>query len=279
MKSAVLVLALLVAVASALRAPAVREPELAPELPGSLARLYSPQAPGPVYLQRMLGTAATLSGIAADLLEADVDNAQIALERLRGQYAELAGLVPEWEPRFPLAPIEALGAALAAGDAERGLQAVDALGHVCHECHLDTMVAVQQAYRWGRFTDVTCAEPASGRELGYVRLMRDLDLALSGIAADVAQGQRAPAQAYFRLLRARFDQLEQSCLACHAGRREYYVDASVQAQLEKLGGALATDPVDPGRVVDLIQDIGERSCGRCHLVHMPAAMAQARAAR
>jgi len=101
---------------------------------------------------------------------------------------------------------------------------------------------------------------------------------MSGIAADVAQGQAPQAQAYFRLLLSRFDQLEQSCLPCHAGKREYYVDASVRSQVEKLGAALGQDPVDGKRVMVLLQDIGEKSCGRCHLVHLPAAMAQARGA-
>jgi len=244
------------------------------ELPGALERFYPPVAREPIYLQRMLGLSSALSGIAADLLEGDLEEARRGFERLEHEYVEVASLVADWEPRFPMRPLEALETALAEAEVDRCMQAIDELGAACHRCHLETMVPVQQAYRWKRFGEIVCVDRATGERLSYVKLMRDLDLGLSGVAADVAQEQPDRARAYLRLFRDRFDQLERTCLFCHAGKRAYYVDEEVRGQVDEIGAALDQEPVDPGRVMKLVQDIGTKSCGRCHLVHMPAAVAQ-----
>jgi len=249
-----------------------------PDLPEELAGLYPPRTREPVYLQRMLGLSSALSGIAADVLESDRDNARAGFARLKSEYVEAAGLVPPWRNRFPLEPLEALETALAGADPRACLEALGAVGATCHACHVDTMVPVQQEFRWRSFAEVSCEDGATGEVLDYAKLMRDLDLAMSGVAADVAQGQRPEAQAYLGLFRERFDQLERTCFACHAGKREYYVDAGVRGQVDQLGAALEEDPVDAERVTALLEGIGDESCGRCHLVHMPAAMAQGRRA-
>jgi len=251
-------------------------PVAAPDLPEALAGLYPPRAREPVYLRSMLGLSSALSGIAADVLESDQDNARAGFARLRSEYLEAAGLVPEWRDRFPLGPLELLEAALAGTDAGACLEALEALGATCHACHVDTMVPVQQAYRWKSFARISCEDGATGEALGYVKLMRDLDLAMAGIAADVAQGQRPAAQAYLDRFRKRFDQLGRTCFGCHTGKREHYVDASVREQVDQLGAALERSPIDVQRVTALLESIGDESCGRCHLVHMPAAMAQSR---
>lgn len=247
------------------------------ELPASLAHYYPPTTSSPVYLERMVGLAFAFSGLVADLLEKDSANLQRGFESFRSQYVELARLVPEWESRFPMEPVEALGAALAADDDGSRMDAVGKIGRLCHECHLNSMVPVQQAHRWKRFAEITCEDRDTGGRVSHTQLMRDLDLAMAGIAADAVQGQAPQAQAYFRMFRKRFDQLEQSCLACHPGKREYYVDASIRSQVEKLGSTLEQPTIDTQRVMTLLQDIGAKSCGRCHLVHMPAAAAQAAA--
>jgi len=243
------------------------------ELPSSLARLYPPSAREPLYLERMLALSSTLSGIAADVLENDLDHARANRARLEQQYLEVAQLVPEWESRFPTEPLDALGAALAASDPARCMQAIESLGASCHDCHREAMVPVQLAYRWQSFRDVACTDPATGGAIGYVKLMRDLDLGLSGVVADVDQGQPERARAYLELFRTRFDQLEQSCAFCHAGKRAYYVDATVRRNVDALGTALEQSPLDPEHVRGLVQEVGAKSCGQCHLVHMPAAMA------
>lgn len=56
----------------------------------------------------------------------------------------------------------------------------------------------------------------------------------------------------------------------------HYVDEGMQGLIEKLGQAIENPSTDPKTAVELIQRIGMESCFKCHLVHVPAALAKAR---
>ncbi len=56
----------------------------------------------------------------------------------------------------------------------------------------------------------------------------------------------------------------------------YYIDENVQNKLDNPGQALSESPINPDKVGMLSQEIGAESCFKCHLVHVPAALAQER---
>jgi len=247
-------------------------PAISP-LPGTLDAFYPPAASQPVYLFRMLGLNTTFSGIVADLMEDDLDGAKGTFEEFRKQYREAAGLIPEWKDRYPEGPVAELGAALAAGDRGAAMKAVAAVGGSCHRCHVATMVPAQQKYHWGDFGAITVKDPLSGTATAYVRFKQSLAANLAGITVDLRQGQAGNARKQFEGFKARFQALGDSCLACHERKAVSFVGRDVQDAVDEMGSAFGKKTVDADAVTALSRKIGRESCSRCHLVHVPAAMA------
>ncbi len=243
--------------------------------PGSLDSLYPPIAPGPVLLQRMLELGEAFSGLAVDVFEQDAEHARAGLERFRTEYAAVARLVPEWEAGYPVGPVDALAAALESGEPERIGAAFEGVGAVCHECHVANMAKVHYRYRWGDFGRISLADPSSGRELSWKRLMQELETAFVGIGTDLRQQQLDNARTQFETFRARLNLLGTACVACHATERKYFTDPGVQQMVQRLGTALRSSTPDAAAVATLAQQIGMESCAKCHLVHAPAALAKA----
>ncbi|MHC4489269.1 MAG: hypothetical protein ACYSW7_08865, partial [Planctomycetota bacterium] len=67
--------------------------------------------------------------------------------------------------------------------------------------------------------------------------------------------------------------LKESCQNCHEGESKYYVDENIEDLLKKLEQALWSKTIDPEAVGVLVQGVGRESCSKCHLVHVPAALA------
>lgn len=244
--------------------------------PASLDSLYPPAAQGPVLLMRMVGLAEALSGLGVDVFQQDRENVPAGLERFRSEYAAVAALVPEWQASYPMEPVEALAAALETGDPAQIGPAFEAVGAVCHDCHVANMSKVQFRYRWGDFGSIALTDPSSGRSLNFRQMMQEMEMAFVGVGTDLAQGQLANARQNFATFQARFDLVASACAYCHASEREYFVDADVRRLIQQLGAALRTAAPDGAQMMQLGQRIGEESCARCHLVHGPAAMAKAR---
>jgi cytochrome c556 len=244
-----------------------------PGLPESLDAFYPPEADRPLYLFRMLALDTPFSGIVVDLMEDDLDGARASFARFHVQYREVAATVPEWKGEYPEKPVEELGAALAAGDKARALSAFAVVGGICHRCHLARMVPVQQKYRWGSMGAITVEDPLSGAATGYVQFKRALAANLAGITVDLGQGQGENARKQFEGFRARFRALTDTCTACHDGKRSRYVDGEVQEALDMIGRGLAGSAPDLDAVTSLARTIGGQSCSKCHLVHVPAALA------
>jgi cytochrome c556 len=106
--------------------------------------------------------------------------------------------------------------------------------------------------------------------------MQHIDVNFVTVTTDVEQNQTENAQRQHQEFRARFQAMREACSACHDTEREYFVDARVQALIDEMGSALTAPTVDPNRVKKLMMDIGETSCFRCHLVHMPSVYAKHR---
>lgn len=242
-------------------------------LPESLNAHYPPVAERPVYLLEMLSLETSFSGIVVDLMEDDLDGARGSFEDFQRKYREVAGMVPEWKGETPERKVKELGAALAAGDKGRAMDAFAAVGGICHRCHVATMVPVQQKYHWGDFGAITVQDPLSGAATGYPQFKKYLAANLAGIAVDLRQGQTDNARKQFEGFRARFVALSGSCQGCHEKESRYFVDRDMQDTVEELGKVLQSREVAADAVMALAQKIGRESCLKCHLVHVPAALA------
>jgi hypothetical protein len=240
-------------------------------LPESLNRLYPPAADRPVYLLKMLNLDTSFSGIVVDLMEDDRDGARGSFEDFRRRYREVAAMVPEWRGEYPEKPVEELGAALAAGDRKRAMDAFAAVGGICHRCHVAAMVPVQQKYHWGNFGAITVKDPLSGESTGYAQFKKVLAANLAGITVNLRQGQTASARTQYEGFRARFEALGKSCQGCHEKESRYFVDREMQDAVTELGKMFDGRTVAADAAA-LAQKIGRESCSKCHLVHVPAAL-------
>lgn len=240
--------------------------------PASLDQFYPPQAEGPVYLARMHQLSGAMTALGVDLGEQDMENVQRGFPQFRDEYVAVSQMVPEWVDQYPIEPVDRLGAALEAGDPAAIGAAFQEVGAVCHSCHVANLPKAYFRYRFGDFMALRITEPASGRELQYPELMREVEGALTGAVVDVMQGQPDRAREHYDTFRARFQLLGTVCAACHTTERRYFVDADVWQKIDALGAALAPAQPDPQLVQHTVQEIGQESCGKCHLVHGPSAM-------
>lgn len=242
-------------------------------LPAALDKYYPPVAAQPVYLFKMLKLETSFSGIVVDLMEDDMEGARGSFADFQRDYGEAAAMVPEWKDAFPAETMKELGAALASGDKTKVMSAYAALGGACHACHAATMVPVQQKYRWGSMGALKVKDPLSGETTGYSPFKRYMAANLAGIMVDLKQGQTENARKQFQGFRARFQALTETCRSCHTEKSKPYIDGDVQDALEKIGDAFTRRAVDGEEISVLTRTIGEKSCSKCHLVHVPAALA------
>ncbi len=244
--------------------------------PSVLDSMYPPQAEMPVYRTQMMDMAIPMSGILVNLLENDLDNVMPNFENFKTKYAELAKVVPEWENKYPLEPVNELGTALSSGEQRKVMAAFEKVGQVCHDCHMANMVKVQQKYYWLDFHEVTVPDPLTNEQVNFPKLMQNFDLNFVGIMVDLQEGQIENAVKQFEGFNARFQVLKDTCGECHGtSERKYFVDEEIQDKIDNLGQALKNPSTfNPELVQGLMMGIGTESCGKCHLVHVPAAYAK-----
>ncbi|HEY9204284.1 MAG TPA: hypothetical protein VIO58_00050 [Candidatus Methanoperedens sp.] len=257
--------------------PDVAVPDVA--LPKSLDNLFPPKADRPIWLLGMLAQGTYFTSIAADLSENDMANAKEDFKKFKAQYKNNSKLVPEWEGYFPMFPVDSLEAAMKTGDQQKIMAAYGNMGQVCENCHSINMPKVQMKYHWKtldgkKFTEISV--PLSNENVSFSRLMQLIDANFVGVGADLGQNQIENAKLRFKDFNATFQAMKGVCGDCHTTKRKYYIDEDVQTMVDDLGQALAESPVDPGKAGMLSQEIGEESCFKCHLVHVPAALAQTR---
>jgi len=243
-------------------------------LPASLDELFPPKTPAPVFLIAMHEMDTPLSGSVCDVFEKDMANARQNLEQFKDAYHRVSELVPEWADRYPEAPLESLDVAFESGDQGRFMGAMDQVDAVCHSCHVQNMAAVQFKYHWDDFHTIEVIDPLMNRSVGFKQFKHMLDVDLVGVGNDVAQGQIENAKKHAQALLARFQVLSELCELCHDTDRKYYVGDDIRGLVADLGQVLNQEPVDPAAIGQLTQSIGEESCGKCHLVHTPAAMSK-----
>jgi hypothetical protein len=248
-------------------------------LPASLDGHYPPAAPGPIYLASMLELAAPLSGVAADLFEGDLANAQANFESFRAQYLKVSKMVPEWESYYPMAPVDQLAAAMKSEDPGQVMGAIDNLGKTCNVCHYRYMVPVQHKYHWGDFSMLTVTDPLSKADHPFVVFKHMMETDMTAVGIDLAQGQRENAMDRLNGFEQRFQAMKEVCSACHDAEPKYYVDESVTGMIDGIRSKLNEETVDPGAVGELLQGIGQESCFKCHLVHTPAVYSKYQASR
>lgn len=250
--------------------------DLAGPLPASLDNFFPPKAPAPVWLFEMFAMEGAAAGIMGDLQQGDMVGVKTSFQAFKAQYQKISGMVPEWKDFFPMKPIDDLGAAIDGGDPAKIGAAFGPVGAVCENCHIRNMVKAHQKYHWPSFEAVKVANPLGGPALGWKDYMFQMAGTFMGIGNDLRQGQVENARKSFQAFSATFKGLSEGCKACHATPRTYFVDASVQAMVDELGKVLAADKPDAKKVEELSGAIGNESCMKCHLVHLPAANTKAR---
>lgn len=237
-------------------------------LPASLDNFFPPKAPAPVHLIEMFAMDQPWAGIIVDLQEQDIPGVQKNYEGFKAQYNKLAGMVPEWKGLFPAAPVEALGAALTTGDPAK---VGPALGQVCDSCHFINQIKSHQKYHWPDFSKINLTDPVARESVPWVEYMFRMAGAYDGIGNDMAQGQLDNARKNFEAFSSRFKALPAiACVNCHATPRTYFVDSSITGMVDNLGKELSSAIPDPKKVGDIVGAIGNESCMKCHLVHLPA---------
>ncbi len=244
--------------------------------PSVLDAMYPPAIEQPMYQLRMMELEIPMAGILVDLFENDMVNVKTNFENFKTIYEEVAKLVPEWENKFPLEPVEGLGIALQSGEQEMVMAAFAKVGKVCMDCHLETMAKVQQKYHWMDFRDVKVTDPLTNDKMSFPAFKQFLNTSFLGIGVNLQEDQIENALRQFEGFNARFQALKDTCGDCHGtSERKYYVDESVQAVINKLGQALGSpSSLNQEQVQELVMAIGMESCGKCHLVHVPAAFAK-----
>ena len=244
--------------------------EIAAPLPASLDSLFPPVAEAPVYLMQMFKLSTPFSGILIDLLEGDPTNAMGNFERFRAAYIETSRMVPEWQNRFPMEPVDILGNALKTGEMGKISGAYEVVGEVCYQCHSTFMVNVQLKYHWEDFSELEVDDPVSGEGMMFIPFKHGLVASLDGISIDLEEGEIENAQKHFLDFNARFQELKRTCNECHLTPRSYYVNEPVQAMIDQLGKEINKPTIDQERVGDLMMGIGMEGCFGCHLVHLPS---------
>jgi len=244
--------------------------EIAGPLPASLDQYFPPAAPAPIWLIEMFGLSGPFEGIGNDLGQGDIDGAMANFEAFKAQYTKMSTMVPEWTDKFPMEPVDALGEALESGDPSKVGPAMGGVGAVCGSCHIINQVKAFQKYHWGDFEVIEIRDPISGENLAWRDFMFAMAGAFGGITNDLAQGQTDNAIANFEAFEARFNALGGACFNCHPTERTYFVDASVKGMIAQLGEAVKAPNPDMEAIGGLAGGIGNESCMKCHLVHIPA---------
>ncbi len=243
--------------------------------PGSLDSLYPPKSHQPIYLMKMIDLSHRFTGIVVDLMEADLSNVWSSFEKFREEYVKISKLVPEWEAKYPLGPVEELGKALQAGEKGGIMAAYEKVGNICHACHVGYMTAVKYRYHWKDFGPIKVIDPLTHDEVDFVQLMRMLDVNFTGMTHDLEQGQRERAEENSQAFLERFRALGETCQECHGtSERMYYVDDSIQQTITNLNIALSSSQPDKEEIANKVMAIGMESCFNCHLVHIPASYAR-----
>lgn len=243
--------------------------------PASLDALYPPKSPVPAYQLKMFEMAGPMTGMVLKVNEGDRVAAKSLFEAFKAQYVALSKLVPEWETSFPMQPVDELAAVIEQGDPEKVMAAVERVGGVCHNCHVANMANVQQKFHWADFEDINLSDPVMNKDIKFKELMMFLDMSFSGMVLELQQGQMEKSRAHLKTLKERFGVLKTACQTCHDTERKYFVDSDVEALLGKLETALKAQKPDGKTIAALSQEFGMESCGKCHLVHIPAAYAKA----
>jgi len=249
---------------------------LPPSLPVSLDNFYPPKSNGPAYLMAMHQMAMPMSGIVNDLFQNDIENANANFEAFKTEYARIAEMIPEWKSYYPAEPVEQLDAAIKSGNPDAVMGAMETIGNSCHSCHQVYMPLAHQKYHWGEFAAVSITDPLSGGDVPFRQMMMMMESNMTGTGIDLKQGQLDNARKNLDGFEARFNAVAQTCQACHDTERKYFVSEDINGAIAGLKTALASEKIDPSAVGGMLQKIGQESCFKCHLVHIPAAYSQSR---
>ncbi len=248
--------------------------EMTAPLPSSLDNYFPPKAQGPVYLMEMFSLSNPFEGIGIDLQEKDLPGAKANFDAFRAQYLKMSVMVPEWKEKFPVGPVDSLGLAMGSGNPAMIGSAMGRIGRLCASCHVINQIRAQQKYSWPDFEALSLTDPITNQNISWHESMMRIANAFTAIGNDLGQGQIENVRTNFKSFSDRFISLSANCSGCHDTPRSYFVSQNVQGMVSDLGKAVAATPPDGKAIGQLLGAIGNESCMKCHLVHMPSATAK-----
>jgi hypothetical protein len=238
--------------------------------PHSLDSLYPPYSDEPIYQIKMFALAKPLTAIGLDIFDNNMKQAKNHFEEFREQYLEISKVVPEWQQAYPKEPVDKLDRALSTGEQEKIMLAMGNIAKICQDCHIINMPKIQQKYHWENFSEIIVTDPVTNQEMDYKQHMLSLETSFQGIGINLERGQVENALKHFNFFNMRFQSMKETCTACHETERKYYVDSNIKEMIEKLRETLRSKVPDIKIIGELSRKIGNESCFKCHMVHIPA---------
>lgn len=231
-------------------------------LPHSLDQYYDENQ---TYLIGMYELGESMMGIPVNLGQGDFENASASFTDFSERYENSSKMVPEWKKYYDFKSVIKLGNALEIDDPGAIEKAMGKVGETCSECHLDTMTLVYNKYYWGDFRDVMIETPDGPLPWKDAK-MYYLLMGFDGIGVNIKENDHEGAQQSFELFDQMFNNMTNSCSACHVYEPRYFVSEDIKTMIYNMGTNITKQ--DYANATILRYGIGD-SCHRCHIIHIP----------
>jgi|GEM_PF-2711074 cytochrome c556 len=242
--------------------------------PASLDQHYS--GPTSAYLQRMQLLASQYGRLQVRLEDGDWAGLAATVTTFETEYNEAAKMVPEWNAFFPSTPIVALKAAASSKDQKAAAAALELVEQVCFKCHDVNRLAVWRKHHWFEFKHIAISDPVSQQSLSWKSFMYAMAHSFMAASTYLVEKDYVESQMHVDNLRKELSSLQSGCISCHGSEpRLYFVSSDVVAILDQIYDDLATPDPDVIALTKSLQEVGNKSCYGCHVVHTPAASIQA----
>ncbi len=235
--------------------------------PASLGRWYKPANERQVWLHTMFGLRRAYQAVREYLLLEKPKLAGKWARRLDEGYRSIGKMVPEWREELDIQQLDALHAALRAGDAKAAGKALRKLGSSCRSCHREYRAIAAVLYRAPDFSRITVEDSESLEEEAFDKVMERLSTLLNRVKIAAGDGRKRVAGESLAALGRRLEDLGESCGQCHqdAAPRGRILGTGYRQAADRLGAAIAAGDVKAGGRA--LGELAVRVCARCHGVH------------
>lgn len=257
-------LALLVALFSALHA-GDEDRSVTLELPpASLGQWYRPVAKRDLWLHTMFALRREMQAVAEYSALGDKARLEQWLARLEKDYRSIGEMVPEWKDELELKLFAQMRAAESAEELAR-LQRK--LRKSCQGCHREYRLTAALLYRTADFSKVKVESSETLEEQDYDQVMKRLSLLVNRVKVASVDGRKATALEALEELQARLADLGGHCMVCHKEQAplERILGVASREALEHVRSGLESgDQRTTGRYLG---EFAVVVCARCHAIH------------